>query len=105
VLAYTVAQREREIGVRMALGAHRGAVRTMVLRDAMRAVLPGVAVGIVGGLALSRLLRGMLYGVSAADPVTFVAVAMLLTGVALVAAWLPARRATRVDPMSAIRAE
>jgi ABC-type antimicrobial peptide transport system permease subunit len=68
-------------------------------------VLPGVAVGIVGGLALSRLLRGMLYGVSAADPVTFVAVAMLLTGVALVAAWLPARRATRVDPMSAIRAE
>jgi ABC-type antimicrobial peptide transport system permease subunit len=62
-------------------------------------------VGIVGGLALSRLLRGMLYGVSAADPVTFVAVAMLLTGVALVAAWLPARRATRVDPMSAIRAE
>jgi ABC-type antimicrobial peptide transport system permease subunit len=71
----------------------------------MRAVLPGVAVGIVGGLALSRLLRGMLYGVSAADPVTFVAVAMLLTGVALVAAWLPARRATRVDPMSAIRAE
>ena len=105
VLAYTVAQREREIGVRMALGANRGRVRTMVLRDALRAVLPGVVLGVAGGLALSRLLRGLLYGVSASDPATFVAVAALLTGVALVAAWLPARRATRVDPLTAIRSE
>jgi len=105
VLAYSVAQRQREIGVRMALGAHQGTVRAMVLRDAMRAVLPGVAVGLLGAVALTRLLRGLLYGVSETDPATFAAVAVLLTAVAAAASWVPARRATKVDPMVAIRAE
>jgi predicted permease len=105
VLAYVVAQRQREIGVRMALGAARGTVRAMVLGDAMRAVFPGVVVGLVGALALSRVLRGMLYGVSATDPTVFVAVAVLLTAVAIAAAWIPARRATKVDPLEAIRAD
>jgi predicted permease len=105
VLAYTVARRQREIGVRMALGAARGAVRALVLRDALRAVAPGIAVGLLGALLLSRLLRGMLYGVGAADPLTFGTVAAVLAAVALLASWLPARRATRVDPMVAIRAE
>jgi predicted permease len=105
VLAFAVAQRQREIGVRMALGAGRGDVRRMVVRDGMRAVLPGVVLGLAGALAVSRLLRGMLYGVSASDPLTFLSVAAVLTVVALLASWLPARRATRVDPMIAIRAE
>jgi predicted permease len=105
VLAYAVAQRRREIGVRMALGAPRGAVRAMVLGDAMRAVVPGAVLGIAGALALSRLIRGMLYGVTTADPVTFAAVVAVLAAVALLASWLPARRATRVDPLTAIRAE
>jgi ABC-type antimicrobial peptide transport system permease subunit len=105
VLAFAVAQRQREIGVRMALGAGRGDVRRMVVRDGMRAVIPGVVLGLAGALAVSRLLRGMLYGVSASDPLTFLSVAAVLTAVALLATWLPARRATRVDPMIAIRAE
>jgi len=105
VLAYLVAQRQREIGVRMALGAGRGTVRVMVLRDAMRAVLPGVAAGVATALLLSRLLRGLLYGVSATDPAVLAAVAAILTAVALAAAWLPARRATKVDPLVAIRSD
>ena len=105
VLAFSVAQRQREIGVRMALGAHHGRVRGMVLGDAMRAVVPGVVVGLAAAAALTRLLRSLLYGVSGTDPVTFGAVALLLLGVAVLAAWLPARRATRVSPMLAIRAE
>jgi putative ABC transport system permease protein len=105
VLAYSVAQRQREIGVRMALGAHQGAVRAMVLQDAMRAVLPGVVVGLAAAYALTRLLRSLLYGVAATDPATFATVAVVLTAVAVVASWVPARRATRVDPMIAIRAD
>ena len=105
VLAYSVAQRQREIGVRMALGANRGAVQGMILRDAMRSVLPGVTAGLVGAVALTRLLRGMLYEVSATDPATLATVSALLVAVALFASWLPARRATRVDPLIAIRAE
>ena len=105
VLAYLVAQRRREIGVRMALGAGRGTVRAMVLRDAMSAVLPGIAVGIAAALALSRVLSGMLYGVSATDPIVLATVAVTLTVVALAAAWLPAHRATRVDPLLAMRAD
>jgi putative ABC transport system permease protein len=105
VLAYSVAQRQREIGVRLALGARQRTVRAMVLRDAMRAVLPGVVLGLVGAVALTRLLRGLLYGVSAADPVVFVGVSVLLTAVAVAASWVPARRAARVDPMVAIRVD
>ncbi len=105
VLAYSVARRQKEIGLRMALGAHQSRVRGMVLADAMRAVLPGIAVGLVASLALTRLLRSMLYEVSATDPLIFVAVAVLLLLVATIAAWIPARRATRVSPMLALRGD
>jgi predicted permease len=105
VLAYAVAQRRRAIGVRMALGAPRGAVRGMVIRDAMAAVVPGALFGVAGAVALTRFLRGMLHGVSATDPASFAAAVALLGAVAFLASWLPARRATRVDPLTAIRAE
>ncbi|HEX6631191.1 MAG TPA: FtsX-like permease family protein, partial [Gemmatimonadaceae bacterium] len=105
VLAFAVAQRRREIGVRMALGARRATVRAMVLREAMGAVLVGLVVGLAAAAGLTRLLRSLLYGVRATDPLTFAVVAALLAAVALLAAWIPARRATRVDPMLAIRAE
>ena len=105
VLAYSVAQRQREIGVRMALGAHQGMVRRMVLRDAMRAVLPGLAVGVALAVGLAGVLRSLLYGVGTADVTSYVGAAVILTVVAVLAAWIPARRATRVDPLIAIRAE
>ena len=105
VLAYSVAQRQREIGVRMALGAHHGVVRRMVLRDAMRAVLPGLVAGIALAVALASLLRSLLYGVGASDIPSYAGAALVLTVVALLAAWIPARRATHVDPLIAIRAE
>ena len=105
VLAYSVAQRQREIGVRMALGAHHGVVRALVLRDAMRAVLPGIAVGVALAVMLGGVLRGLLYGVGTVDVTSYVGAAVILTAVALLASWIPARRATRVDPLIAIRAE
>jgi putative ABC transport system permease protein len=89
----------------MALGAPRGRVRAMVLRDAMAAVVPGAVVGVAGALALTRLLRGILFGVAPTDPIAFAAAVALLGGVALLASWVPARRATRVDPLTAIRAD
>ncbi len=104
VLAYSVNRRTREIGVRMALGAARGRVLRMILRDAMRAVVPGIGVGIVGALMLTRLMSGLLYGIAPTDPLTFVAVIAVLVVVTLAASLVPARRATRVDPMEAIRA-
>jgi predicted permease len=105
VLAYSVAQRQREIGVRMALGAQQSAVRRLVLSDGMRAVIPGVVIGIGIALALARILDSLLYGVTATDPLTYAAVIVVLLIVAMFASWVPARRATRVDPMIAIRAE
>jgi predicted permease len=105
VLAYSVAQRQREIGVRMALGAQQSAVRGMILRDAMRAVVPGVLIGLGIALALAKVLRALLYGVTTTDPVTYAAVIAVLLSVATLASWLPARRATRVDPMIVIRQE
>ena len=105
VLAYSVAERRREIGMRMALGAQRGRVRAMILSSAMRAVLPGIAVGLLGALALSDLLRAQLYGVSTTDPVTLIAVSLLIAVVSLVASFIPARRASNVDPMIALRAD
>jgi putative ABC transport system permease protein len=105
VLAYSVAQRQREIGVRMALGAHHGVVRRMVLRDAMRAVLPGLVAGALLAVALAGVLRSLLFGVGTADAASYVGAAVTLAAVALLASWIPARRATRVDPLIAIRAE
>jgi predicted permease len=105
VMAYSVSRRTREIGVRVALGAQSGDVRTMILRQGLRTILAGVAIGAVGSLALTRTVRSLLFGVSAYDPVTFVGVTLLLVGAALLACYFPARRATRVDPVVALRCE
>ncbi len=105
VISYSVQRRTNEIGIRMALGAERRSVFRLVLGEGMRLAVVGAAVGIVAALALTRLLVGMLYGVSAHDPLTYGAVALVLGAVAAVACWLPAWRATRVDPMVALRYE
>lgn len=105
VLAVHVGRRRSEVGVRMALGATRAGVVGLVLGQALRPTLAGVAVGLVGALAVGRLLTAFLYGVSPADPATLAAVAGILTAVALLAAWLPARRAARLDPATTLRAE
>lgn len=105
VTAYTVASRTRELGIRLALGAERGRVVRLVLREGVGLATIGAGVGLLGAAAVTRLLSGMLYGVSATDPVAFGGGALLLVGAALVASWVPARRAARVDPMVALRAE
>jgi len=105
VLAYLVTQRTREIGVRLALGARPRDVLRMVAGRGLRLAALGVAFGLAGALLLTRLMRGVLYGVTPNDPLTFVLVAFGLLGVAALASWLPALRATRVDPLEALRAE
>ncbi|HVT61706.1 MAG TPA: ABC transporter permease [Thermoanaerobaculia bacterium] len=104
VVSYSVAQRKREIGMRMALGAHQGDVLRLVVRQGLVLALAGVGIGTVGALALSRLLAGLLFGLSPSDPVTFFGIAILLVATALGASFFPARRASRTDPMEALRA-
>jgi putative ABC transport system permease protein len=105
VIAYSVTQRTREIGIRVALGASRSAILRWVLKQGLVLTMAGVVVGIVGALLLTRLLRSLLFGIGPADIVTYGALAILLTIVALIACYVPARRATKVDPLIALRYE
>ena len=105
VISYVVSQRTREIGVRMALGAESRSVTAMVVRQGAGVVLGGILLGLVGAFGLTRVLGSLLYDVSATDPVTFVLAPLLLVAVSLLATWLPARKASKVDPLKALRAE
>ena len=105
VLSYNVSQRRREIGIRMALGARAADVVGAILREALGLTAIGLVLGLGGAIALTRLLRGQLFGIAATDPVTFAAVALLLSFVAFAATLAPARRASRVDPILALRSE
>jgi putative ABC transport system permease protein len=104
-MAYSVSRRTREIGVRIALGAGSGDVLRMILGQGSRTILLGVAIGIAAALVLTRAVESLLFGVTATDPLTFGGVTLLLVGAALLACYIPARRATRVDPLIALRYE
>jgi putative ABC transport system permease protein len=104
-ISYLVSERTHEIGIRLALGAKRGEIMRMILRQGLALAVAGAGLGLVGALIVSHLMAGLLYGVRPTDPVTFVGVAILLIGIALLACYLPARRAMRVDPMVALRCE
>jgi ABC-type antimicrobial peptide transport system permease subunit len=105
VIAYSVARRTREIGLRVALGAGRAHIQWLVLREVLTLIGAGVALGIPAALAVTRLARNLLFGVEPNDPATLAGAALLMCGIALLAGYLPARRATRVDPMVALRCE
>jgi putative ABC transport system permease protein len=104
-MAYAVTQRTHEIGVRMALGATAGGVLRLIVGKGMALALLGVAIGLGASYALTRLMKDFLFGVTATDPLTFGLIAALLIVVALLACWIPARRAARVDPIIALRCE
>jgi ABC-type antimicrobial peptide transport system permease subunit len=105
VLSYAVTERTREMGIRLALGAHPRDLLKLVVRQGMSLTLIGLVIGVGGASALTRLIEKLLFGVSATDPQTFIVIPLLLAGVALLACWIPARRATRVDPLAALRNE
>jgi ABC-type antimicrobial peptide transport system permease subunit len=105
VLSFVVSQRTRELGIRMALGAAPADVRRMVIAYGGRLAVAGLVIGLVGSFALTRLISSMLYGVAPTDPVTFTAVSGILLGIGVLASWLPARRATRIDPIAALRSD
>ncbi len=105
VVSHMVSQRTHEIGIRMAMGATRGDVQRLVVQEGLRLALQAAAVGLLGALALTRALASLLYGIAPHDPTTLLAGAGLLTLVAAAASWAPARRASRVDPLVALRAE
>ena len=105
LLSYTVAQRRGEIGIRMALGARRGHILALVVRQGAALVVAGGVIGVFAAAASSRVLESLLYGVTTDDPLTFIAAPLVVAAVALAACWLPARRAARVDPMKTLRFE
>jgi len=103
VMSVAASRRVREIGIRMALGAQRETVLAMIVRQGMTVALAGASIGAAGALALSRVMRSMLFGVSGSDPLTFAAVSLLLAAVAFAASYVPARRAAAIDPMVSLR--
>jgi len=105
LMAYSVQQRTQEMGIRMALGADRNTIRNLVVWHGMRLAIAGVILGIIAAFGLTRLIASFLFGVTSWDPIVFCTVPVILTAVALLAVWLPATRASRLDPMQALRAE
>ena len=105
VVAYFVSEGTRELGIRMALGATPAGIRALVVRQALAIVSAGVAIGLAGALTIAQLMRSLLFGIAVTDPLTFAATPLLLAIVALVASYVPARRAARIDPMVALRHE
>jgi putative ABC transport system permease protein len=102
---YSTRQRTHEIGLRMALGAQSGDVLRMIVGHGLMLALTGIAIGLIASFALTRLMKGLLFGISATDPITFAGISLLLTLIGLLASWIPARRATKVDPLVALRYE